>query len=247
MVKAIALLYGALAYLLFLVTFLYALGFVANVAVPKGIDDGEAGPLGAALLINMLLLAAFAIQHSVMARPGFKDWWTRIVPKSVERSTYVLVSSLLLILLFWQWRSMPDAVWSVEDQVWSLVIWIVFALGWLLVLLSTFIIDHFDLFGLRQVFLNFRGKEPPASDFKVSLFYKLVRHPLLLGWVIAFWAHPQMTEGHLLFAVVTTAYILIAIKFEERDLVADFGNSYRDYQGRVPMLIPFLKWSKKGP
>ena len=234
-----ALLYGLVAYVVFLVSFLYAIGFVGNLFVPKTIDSGPEAPLSAALLVNMLLLGAFAIQHSVMARPGFKKHWTKIIPEAIERSTYVLLASLLLILLFWQWRAMPNEVWNVENQFGSLVLQALFWLGWVLVLASTYIIDHFDLFGLRQVFIHFRGSEKSAPEFKEVGFYKFVRHPLLLGFIIAFWATPRMSVGHLLFAAVTTVYMLIAIQLEERDLEASLGEDYAEYRGRVSMIIPW--------
>ena len=233
-----AVFYGLVAYLVFLASFLYAIGFVGNFIVPKSIDSGPETPLGSALLVNIALLAAFAIQHSVMARPGFKKHWTKIVPEAIERSTYVLFASLLLFLLFWQWRAMPNEVWNVENQFGNVALLGLFALGWVLVLLSTYIIDHFDLFGLRQVFLHFRGSEPSPPEFKEVGFYKFVRHPLLLGFIIAFWATPEMTVGHLLFAVVTTVYMLIAIQLEERDLEAILGEDYAQYRKRVSMIVP---------
>ncbi len=234
-----ALLYGLVAYLVFLVTFLYAIGFVGNLVVPKSIDSGPESPLSSALLVNISLLAVFAIQHSVMARPGFKKHWTKIVPEAIERSTYVLFASLLLILLFWQWRAMPNEVWNVENQFGNLVLQALFWLGWILVLLSTYIIDHFELFGLRQVFIHFRGSETSPPEFKEVGFYKFVRHPLLLGFIIAFWATPRMSAGHLLFAAVTTVYMLLAIQLEERDLEAVLGEDYAQYRERVSMIVPW--------
>ena len=236
--RMLGLAYGAVSYLLFFVTFLYAIGFVGNLVVPKSIDSGASGAIGAAIAVNIVLLAIFAVQHSVMARPAFKAWWTKFVAKSVERSTYVLLSSLALILLFWQWQPLGSVIWSVENQIGATVLWALFALGWLIVLLSTFMIGHFELFGLTQVFENFKDRAPPPPDFKEPGFYKLVRHPIMLGFIIAFWATPVMTFGHLLFAAVTTAYILIALQLEERDLLALLGNSYADYKARVPMLLP---------
>lgn len=242
--KIAPLLYGLTAYLLFLGAFLYAVVFVGNMPVAKTIDGGDAGPLLPAFIIDTLLLAIFAVQHSVMARPAFKHWWTRLVPPSVERSTYVLFASLALLLLFWQWRPLPQPVWSVRDGVGADVVGAVYWFGWGLVLLSTFLINHFELFGLRQVFARLRGRALPAPEFKVPFLYKRVRHPIYLGFLLAFWAAPIMTVGHLLFAIGTTAYILIGIALEERDLIALFGDQYRQYRQRVPMLIP---WKSRKP
>jgi methanethiol S-methyltransferase len=242
--RVLIFIYGVVCYFIFLGTFLYAIGFLGNLVVPKGIDGGVLGARGPALLINILLLALFAIQHSVMARQGFKRAWTKIVPEAAERSTYVLLSSLLLILLFWQWRPMTGNIWSVEHPAGRLILWSLFALGWLLVLTSTFLINHFDLFGLRQVYLHLRGRKPTPLSFKTPGLYKYVRHPLYLGWFFAFWSTPTMTVGHLLFAVVTTVYILRAIKYEEKDLVNFFGDAYRQYQQSVPKIIP-LRWTRR--
>lgn len=238
--RSVAVAYGVICYLLFLVVFLYSIGFVGDLAVPRTVDHGIGAPLAAALVVNMLLLGLFAVQHSVMARPAFKRWWTRFVPAPVERSTYVLFASLLLALLFWQWRTIPAVVWDVAWQPGRVLIWILFGLGWVTVLVSTFLISHFDLFGLRQVYLAWRGIPYTNLRFGTSMLYRAVRHPLMLGFIVAFWAAPTMTAGHLLFAAATTVYILIAIRLEERDLVANLGEQYRDYRTRVPMLVPGL-------
>ncbi len=238
-VKIIAFLYGLVAYLTFFVTFLYAVGFVANLVVPKGIDGGAEASLTESLVVNLLLMSLFAVQHSVMARPQFKQWWTQYVSKSIERSTYVLFSSLCLLLLFWQWRPMPAIVWHVPGPAMAIAITAVSFLGWLIALTSTFLINHFELFGLHQVANNLTGREMPAPRFRTPLYYKFVRHPLYLGFIIAFWATPTMTVGHLLFAAVTTAYIFVGILLEERDLTAMFGDDYRRYKERVSMLLPW--------
>lgn len=233
-----ALIYGSVCYAAFLAVFLYAIGFVTGIGVPRTVDRGIDAALGEALIVNVMLLGAFAIPHSVMARPGFKARWTRVVPKVVERSTYVLISSALLALLFWQWRTIEGTVWHVGPPAARAVIWTVAAAGWVMVVAATFMLSHFELFGLRQVFDAWRNRTPAGAQFRTPLLYRLVRHPLMLGFLIAFWAAPTMSRGHLLFAAATTGYILVALHFEERDLVAALGDPYRDYRSEVPMLLP---------
>jgi protein-S-isoprenylcysteine O-methyltransferase Ste14 len=239
--RILALVFGLAAYAVFFGTFLYAIGFVTGLFVPKTIDSGAAVGVVEALVVNLLLLNIFAIQHSVMARKGFKEWWTRFVPPAVERSVYVLLASLALILLFWQWRPMPSVVWTVTDPALAMAIQGVALFGFLIVLVSTLLINHFELFGLRQVVAHLMGWRLPPPRFRTPMLYKAVRHPLYLGFIIAFWATPTMTTGHLLFAAVTTAYILVAIVLEERDLIDAFGEEYREYRQRVAMIIPFLR------
>jgi protein-S-isoprenylcysteine O-methyltransferase Ste14 len=241
MTRLVAFVYGLVSYVVFFVTFLYAIGFVSDLLVPKTIDSGVIGPMTDAVVVNVLLMSLFAIQHSVMARPQFKRWWTQFVPKSVERSTYVLLASLALVLLFWQWRPMPAVVWHIDNpQIAMAVLGLSFA-GYLIVLTSTFLINHFELFGLRQVASNLARREIPDQRFRTPLYYRFVRHPLYLGFIIAFWAAPAMTMGRLLFAAVTTAYIVVGAMLEERDLVDLFGDQYRRYRERVPMLVPWRR------
>ena len=230
-----------IAYFVFFVTFLYAIGFVAGMVVPKTIDSGAVGPAMESAIVNLVLMSLFAVQHSVMARRQFKEWWTQYVPKSVERSTYVLFSSLALGLLLWQWRPIPTVVWQIDDPQIAMAVTGISLLGFLIVLTSTFLINHFELFGLHQVANNLTGRSMPAPRFRTPLYYKFVRHPLYLGFIIAFWATPTMTIGHLLFAAVTTAYIMVGILLEERDLVDLFGDDYRRYRERVSMLVPWRK------
>jgi protein-S-isoprenylcysteine O-methyltransferase Ste14 len=232
-------LYGAVSYVVFLASFLYAIAWLGNFLVPKTIDSGSAAPLGEALLVNLGLLTAFALQHSVMARPGFKRWWTRIVAPPVERATFVLFASLLLFAICLGWRPLPQVVWQFEGAG-AIAMWALFAAGWLVVLTATFMINHFELFGLRQVWLHARGQAYTAPHYVERFFYRFVRHPIMLGFLIAFWSGPTMTVGHLVFAVTTTLYILVALQLEERDLVAEHGASYRSYRERVPMLVPGL-------
>jgi methanethiol S-methyltransferase len=231
-------LYGVLCYAVFLATFLYAVGFVCNLFVPRSMDGPPTAALATGLVIDLALLLLFAAQHSVMARPAFKAWWTRFIPEPAERSTYVLASSVALIVLFAFWEPLGGVVWSVIDPTAVIVLYSLCAFGWLLVLVSTFLINHFDLFGLRQVWLYLLGRPYTHLAFRTPGPYRLVRHPLYVGWFFAFWATPNMTLTHLVFALATSGYILIAIQFEERDLVQHLGTQYSDYRKRVPMLIP---------
>jgi protein-S-isoprenylcysteine O-methyltransferase Ste14 len=240
MKRVSVLLYGVVCYAIFFGTFLYAIGFIGNFIVPRSIDAAPETTLGVALAIDIALLGVFALQHSIMARPAFKRWWTRFVPTVIERSTYTLLSSLALLLLFWQWRPIGAVIWNVDNETARALLYAGFAFGWLLVLVSTFLINHFDLFGLRQVWLYFRGRSYTEIPFRTPVLYKLVRHPLYVGWFFAFWCAPTMTAAHLLFAILTTAYILIAIQLEERDLTRAHPE-YARYRERVPMLVPFLR------
>lgn len=247
MSRLLILLYGAVAYVIFLASLLYAVGFVGGFVVPKTIDSGPESGTMTAILIDLALLGLFAVQHSVMARPFFKRWWTRIIPPAAERSTYVLASSLLLFLLFWQWRPLPGVVWNVTQPALATILWALFGLGWLVVLVSTFLINHFDLFGLRQVYLHFTGQPYTPIPFTSPWLYRLVRHPIMVGFLIAFWATSTMTQGHLLFAAVVTAYVLVALQLEERDLLAYHGETYSAYQRQVRMLLPLPAVGSRKP
>jgi len=245
MARIFALLYGSASYLIFLGAFLYAIGFVTGLPLPKTIDSGPAGPAVEAVIVDLLLLSLFALQHSIMARKGFKQWWTRFVPPVIERSTYVLFASLALILLLWQWRPIPAVIWQVDMPVLATVLTALSLIGWSIVLAATIMINHFELFGLQQVINNLSGRIVPEPQFKTPALYAVVRHPIYMGFIIAFWATPVMTAGHLLFAAVTTAYILVGITLEGRDLIAQFGDDYRRYRARVGMLIPFRRAPKE--
>jgi protein-S-isoprenylcysteine O-methyltransferase Ste14 len=231
-------LYGIVCYLVFFASFLYAIAFLGAFGVPKSIDSGAQGSMAVALAIDAALLALFAVQHSVMARPWFKRAWTRVVPPAAERSTYVLFASLALILLFWQWRPIGGMVWQVDAPIGRAAIYAIYAVGWVLLLVATFLINHFDLFGLRQVYLHLRGQECTPLKFRTPALYKYVRHPIYVAWLCIFWATPRMTIAHLVFAVATTAYILTAIPWEERDLIRFHGDAYRRYREQVPKLLP---------
>lgn len=241
MQRSVALLYGLLAYLLFVVTTVYLIGFFGNLYVPKSVDSAPTGRLAASIVIDLLLIAAFAVQHSLMAREGFKRRWTRLVPPAIERSTFVVVSCLVLLLIAWQWRPIPGVLWDVRGSALGAVLNVLFWAGWGIVLASTFLISHLSMFGIRQVWANFRGQQLDSGSFGTPGLYRLVRHPLYSGFVLAFWAAPLVTTGHLLLSLGFTGYILMGIYFEERDLVANYGQLYRDYRARVPMLMPFLK------
>jgi len=246
MKKVAILIYGAVAYIIFLIAFLYAIGFVGNIYVPKTIDSGNEPSLMNAILTNTILLSIFALQHSIMARPKFKKWFNSIFSQAMERSTYILLSSLALILIFWQWQPITTLVWETENTILSNIIKAIFFLGWLIVLLSTFMINHFELFGLAQIFDNLKNRQTPNPKFQTNYLYKLVRHPIMLGFLIAFWATPIMTLGHLLFSIVTTLYIFVAVKYlEEKDLRKFIGEEYETYQKEVPMIVPFAKINSK--
>lgn len=238
MLRSLALAYGVAAYLVFFGTILYAIGFVTGLVVPKAMNDGIAGPIRDAIGINVALLALFAVQHSAMARQSFKRWWTQVVPAPIERSTYVLLSSLALLLLFWQWRPIPAVVWNIIEPTLAMALLVLSLIGWCIVFLSTFMISHFELLGLTQVWHNLVRRSAVEPRFKTPMLYKLVRHPIYLGFLIAFWATPVMTMGHLLFAAGTTAYIFVGIALEERDLIAVFGSEYRRYRQQVGMILP---------
>jgi protein-S-isoprenylcysteine O-methyltransferase Ste14 len=241
MLKLTAFVFGAVAYFTFVITILYAIGFLSDLVVPKTIDSGPESPFFEALIVNLALMSLFAIQHSVMARKGFKQWWTRFIPKPIERSTYVLFSSLALLLLFWQWRPMPGVVWQIEEPEMAATIAVLSFIGWVIVFISSFLINHFELFGLHQVANNLTGRRMPSPTFRTPALYNFVRHPIYSGFIIAFWAAPTMSVGHLLFAAVTTGYIFVGILLEERDLVDMFGDEYRRYRERVSMVFPFRK------
>ena len=242
MKKIIILIYGTLAYIVFLVAFLYAIGFVGNIIVPKSIDSGMEADLLPSLFMNIALLSVFALQHSIMARPAFKKWFNSVFSPAMERSTYILLSSLALLLIYWKWQPMNGMVWNVENELLANVLVGLFYTGWLIVFLSTFMISHFELFGLTQIFNNLKNKQTLNPPFQTNWFYKIVRHPIMLGFIISFWATSTMTLGHLLFAIVTTIYILIAVKFlEEKDLEKALGKDYTDYKKKVPMIVPFMK------
>ncbi|MEP2772505.1 MAG: methanethiol S-methyltransferase [Fulvivirga sp.] len=245
MKKSIIFIFGIISYVVFLIAFLYAIGFVGNIIVPKSIDTGAETAMFSSIFINLILLSVFALQHSIMARPKFKEWFNSIFSQAMERSTYILLSSLTLILIYWQWQPITTIVWETENTMLTSIITGIFFLGWLIVLLSTFMINHFELFGLAQIFDNLKNKQTTNPKFQTNYLYKIVRHPIMLGFIIAFWATPTMTVGHLLFTTVTTIYILIAVKYlEEKDLRKSIGEKYEMYQKEVPMIIPFTKTNR---
>lgn len=230
--------YGMIAYIAFLAAFTYTIGFLAGVGVPKDVDDGTTGPVWVAVLVNLGLLSLFAVQHSVMARPWFKRWWTRFVPASIERSTYVLAASAVVGLLLWQWRPLPETIWSVEAEWLRVLLWTAHAAGWIILVLSTILIGHFDLFGLRQVLARARQSAYVEPGFRQPFLYRLVRHPIMVGFLIGFWATPDMSAGRLLFAGVASSYILVAVRFEEHDLRRQLGEPYERYAAEVPRFVP---------
>jgi len=236
--KYLAFLFGLVSYVVFFLTFLYAIGFVGNLYVSKSIDSGEQGEVVMSVVINCLLLTLFAAQHSIMARLSFKRWWTKFVPQAVERSLYVLLTSLALILMYWQWRPLTGVIWDVTNPIGAYILWILFFLGWGIVLIGTCLISHFELFGLAQVYRYLQGKDFQFASFRTPFLYGIVRHPIMLGFIIAFWSTPRMTVGHALFSVATTAYILLALHFEEKDLVEIHGEEYEAYKRRVSMIVP---------
>jgi protein-S-isoprenylcysteine O-methyltransferase Ste14 len=239
--RVVFFIYGLAAYVLFVAAFLYAIGFVGNFYVPKGIDSGAVGPVGTSIAVNVALLLLFAVQHNIMARRWFKDWWTRYVPRPIERSTYVLLASLILFLLYWQWRPMPETVWHVDGALGRTVLWTLYFGGFAIALYSSCVIDHFELFGLKQVWMHLTGREPSSAAFSERSIYRWIRHPLMFGFILAFWSAPTMSQGRLLFAIVTTAWILVAIQIEERDLAHFLGEPYRQYRRRTPMLLPWRR------
>jgi methanethiol S-methyltransferase len=241
MSRYVFLLYGLFAYALFFAAILYGIGFVGNLFVPKGIDDGVAGSTGRAVAVDVLLLLLFAVQHNVMARPWFKNWWTRFVPRPIERSTFVAAASLLLMLLYWFWQPLPEIVWQVENSVGRTLLLTLYFVGWSVVFYSSFLIDHFELFGLQQVYAHFAGRDHVSARFIERSLYRWVRHPLMLGFIIAFWSAPTMTWGRLLFAAVTSVWILAAIQIEEHDLRHFLGDAYVQYRQRTPMLVPWKR------
>jgi len=246
MKKSIIFLYGILAYSIFLIAFLYAIGFIGDFIVPKSIDSGIESTWISSLFINVVLLSVFALQHSIMARPAFKKWFITIFSPAMERSTYILLSSLALLLIYWQWRPITTIIWQIEGEIAANILTGIFFTGWLIVLLSTFMINHFELFGLAQIFDNLKNRQTPNPKFQTNYLYQVVRHPIMLGFIIAFWATPTMTAGHLLFTTVTTIYILLAVKYlEEKDLRKFIGEKYETYQQEVPMIVPFTKYKFK--